>query len=468
MNRLWVRLSLAFMAVTLVGVATVAVLVDWQADRQFRQYLGLQQAVTQSGLLDALASHYQATGSWQDVDQVFANANLSGGAGNGPGRGGRQPLILADASGLIVFDAQAERTGSPLSTDEQASALPITLDERPVGYLLSNSAGRGNASSLTPADQAFLTQLRGTLFIAALVAGGLGMVLGLLISRTLTAPLTQLSQAARAFAAHRWEQRLKPSGTDEVVEVGRAFNEMAESIQQAETLRRNLMADISHELRTPLTVLQGNMRALLDGVYPLELGEVATLYDETRLLGRLVDDLRDLALAEAGQQNFSPHPTDLAAVLNTTVESFGVAAEAGQVILNLELAENLPSAYVDPERLEQILRNLISNALRHTSAGGRVITRARYVVSTRMLQVEVADTGEGIPADELPLVFDRFYRGDKSRSRAKGGSGLGLAIAKSWVEAMGGQISVESLVSVGSTFRFTLPIFNQHAAHSTR
>lgn len=458
MNRLWVRLSLAFMVVTLVGVATVALLVDWQADRQFRQYLGIQQAVTQSGLVEALAAHYDAAGSWQGVEAVFSNANLSAGAGNGAGRGGRQPLMLADVNGQIIFDAQSSRTGTQLSNSEWDAAITVALDGSPVGYLVFSTPGRSNANALTPADQAFLTQLRNTLLIATLIAGIVGVSLGLLISWTLTAPLNRLAEAARAFAAHRWSGPLKPAGTDEVAEVTRAFNDMAESIRRAEQLRRNLMADISHELRTPLTVLQGNMRALLDGVYPLQASEIATLYDETRLLSRLVDDLRDLALAEAGHQKFTPRSTDVGQVLKTTVENFGVVAEAGQVTLNLEVPEDLPPVYVDPERLEQILRNLISNALRHTPTDGRVTARAGYIASTRMLEVEISDTGEGIPDDELPLVFERFYRGDKSRSRAKGGSGLGLAIAKSWVEAMGGRISVESRVGVGSTFRFSLPL----------
>ncbi|MEK7324020.1 MAG: ATP-binding protein, partial [Chloroflexota bacterium] len=243
--------------------------------------------------------------------------------------------------------------------------------------------------------------------------------------------------------------------TREVADVANAFNDMADSLQRAETLRRNLMADIAHELRTPLTVLQGNLRALLDGVYPLELGEIATLYDETRLLNRLVDDLRELSLAEAGQLRLNLQATDVRALLQTAA-SFAPVAEAQDLSLAVEMNDGLPLVNTDPDRLAQVIRNLLSNALRHTPGGGKVTVSAS--TEKKMIRVVVADTGDGIPADELPYVFDRFYRGDKSRARASGGSGLGLAIAKTWVAAMGGEIGVESEPGRGSRFWFTVPV----------
>jgi signal transduction histidine kinase len=190
-------------------------------------------------------------------------------------------------------------------------------------------------------------------------------------------------------------------------------------------------------------------------VYPLELSEVATLYDETRLLNRLVDDLRELALAEAGQLRLNLQAVEVGAVLQSAVTSFAAVAEAQNVLLAVESGEHLPPVNADPDRLAQVIGNLLSNALRHTPGGGRVVISARS--ERQLLRVVVADTGEGIPAEELPFVFDRFYRGDKSRTRASGGSGLGLAIAKAWVEAMGGQIGVQSDAGHGSRFKFTLP-----------
>jgi two-component system OmpR family sensor kinase/two-component system sensor histidine kinase BaeS len=214
------------------------------------------------------------------------------------------------------------------------------------------------------------------------------------------------------------------------------------------------MADIAHELRTPLTVLQGNLSAMLDGVYPLERAEIATLYDETRLLNRLVDDLRELALAEAGQLQLNLQATDVAAIIESTVASFAVAAEMQGVRLDID-AKNLPRANADPDRLAQVLRNLISNALRHTPNDG-VVTVAGQTEQSKIC-VSVTDTGEGIAPADLAHVFDRFYRGDKSRARASGGTGLGLAIAKTQIEAMGGQIGVTSEPGRGARFWFTLP-----------
>jgi len=457
-NRLGVRLALAFVAVTVVGAATVVLLVDRQAGHQFRQYLARQNSIAQSGLLEELAAFYYREGRWDGVAAVFAGFGMPRGGGPGaagPGRG-HPPFMLADANGLIVYDERGERAGGQLTDDERANALLVSVGGETVGYLVLGALGQGG-NTLAPAEQGFLDQLRLTLIVAALAAGGLGILLGAAISWTLAAPLATLARAARAFAARRWDQRVEvgAAATREVADVARAFNDMADSLQRAETLRRNLMADIAHELRTPLTVLQGNLRALLDGVYPLALNEIATLYDETRLLNRLVDDLRELSLAEAGQLPLSLQAVDVGALLRTAVAGFAAVAEAQAVSLAVEIGDPVPRAHADPDRLAQVVRNLLSNALRHTPGGGRVTVSVSD--ESRWIRIAVADTGEGIPADEVSFVFDRFYRGDGSRARASGGAGLGLAIAKTWVEAMGGRIGVESAPGRGSRFWFTVP-----------
>ncbi|MBP7687452.1 MAG: HAMP domain-containing protein, partial [Thermoflexales bacterium] len=374
------------------------------------------------------------------------------GSGAGSGGRGRPPLLLADANGLVIYDERNERVGTSFSAAELATTLPITTNNQIAGYLLLGAQGRG---TLTPNEQNFLDQLRGTLIVAAVIAAGLGIAIGLLMSRTLAAPLSKLSGAARAFAAHQWDQRVVVNGTQEMADVATAFNDMADSLQQAEVLRRNLMADVAHELRTPLTVIQGNLRAILDGVYPLEREEIATLYDETRLLQRLVDDLRELALAEAKQLKLNTLPIDLRPLIESTTGNFGAAAEAQQITLSARLPADLPLVQADADRVGQVIRNLVGNALRHTSANGSILIEVTPEVER--VRVRVIDSGEGIPLEDLPHVFDRFYRGDRSRARSSGGSGLGLAITKSLIEAMGGAIGVESQSGAGSTFWFTLP-----------
>ena len=451
MNRLWVRLTFAFIAITLAGVAAVALLANATATTSFKDYLSRQEMLNQSGIVDTLAAYYRANGNWDGVANVLdSTASGSMGRGRGQGRGGPS-AILADANGLIVYGTG---TGASLGSAERAGALPVTVDGATVGYLALSTPGR---LILDQAQQAFLDQLSRNLLVAALVAGALAIVLGLFISKALTTPLSAMARAARAFDGHDWSHRVEPCGTQEVAEVALALNEMAASLQQAENLRRDMVADIAHELRSPVTVIQGNLHAMLDGVYPLEQAEIATIYDETRLLNRLIDDLRELALAEAGQLQLSLRAVDSAEWIQSTTAHFNAAADSQGIKLVLDLPAALPQIRADPDRLAQVLRNLISNALRYTPQEGQVKVTAS-VAQPDFLKVSVSDTGTGIAAEDLPQVFDRFYRGDKSRSRSSGGTGLGLAIARTIVEAMGGRIGVESAAGQGSCFWFTVPL----------
>jgi two-component system OmpR family sensor kinase len=386
MNRIWVRLALAFLSVTLVTVIIVAVLAGWSAGDQFHRYV-------------------------LERDQALGT-----------------PI-----------------PGSHPPPQNDAQAPPGFYENRPE----PNGRFPPDAPPRTP-EERFLDRLYVTLIIAVLVAGAVGALLGLGISRTIVAPLANLSSAARDFAAHKWERRVPIKGTNEVADVARAFNAMADALQHAEMLRRNLMADIAHELRTPLTVMQGNLRALLDGVYPLEMREVATLYDETRLMSRLVADLRELALVEAGQLPLNLQTVELKSTLSSSIEQFTLAAEAQDT--HIEIAETpVPGVRADPDRLVQVMHNLLGNALRYTP-GGRITIATEQLAN--LVRIRITDTGTGIAAEDLPHLFDRFYRGDDSRAGSN--TGLGLAIAKAWVEAMGGSIGVESNTGKGSSFWFTL------------
>ncbi len=274
------------------------------------------------------------------------------------------------------------------------------------------------------------------------------------------ASLQRLAEAAAAVARHDYSQRVKLEDNPDLAEVSQAFNEMAGALGRSEQQRRDLIADIVHELRTPVSVLQANLQAILDDVYPLDKAEVARLYDEVCLLRRVVEDLQDLALAGAGELHLCRQPIRVAGVLRSTVESLALAAEAQEVTLSLRLTEpaSLPTVEADPDRLAQVLRNLLLNALRHTPVGGSVIVTASPVKGA--IEVTVADTGEGIAAADLPYVFDRFWRADRSRGPRQGtagGTGLGLSVARSLVQAHGGRIWVESHLGRGSTFHFTLP-----------
>ncbi len=242
--------------------------------------------------------------------------------------------------------------------------------------------------------------------------------------------------------------------------MARAFNRMASSLQQAEAVRQNMVADIAHELRTPLSVLQGGLRAILDDVYPLDKQEIAALYDETLLLNRLVSDLRDLAQAEAGRLSLTLEAAELAPLVDSAVHLFAEAAHEHHITLTYDGPRVLPPVQMDQARTRQILHNLLSNALRHTPDGGAI--RVRASGDSLRVRVEVTDSGNGLAAAEVEHVFERFWRAEPSRSRGHGGSGLGLAIARHLVEAQGGRIGVQSEPGQGSCFWFTLPVSSDH------
>jgi two-component system OmpR family sensor kinase/two-component system sensor histidine kinase BaeS len=449
-DRLWIRLTLAFVTVIAITLVTVALLASSGVGRDFQQYLTRRDALVQEGLLDSLLAYYQRNGNWEGVSSVFASEDSGRGQGRGMMRG-RPAMLVVDSQGQIVYDSRAERTGTMLTATERNAALPITDGPQVVGYF-AMLPGQGG---MMPAEQTFLDRLQGTLLTAALIASSVGIVSGLILSRTVAKPLSALANAATRFASKEWSQRVPVQGTAEVRQVAAAFNQMADSLEQADRLRRSLMADIAHELRTPLTVMQGTLHAMIDDVYPLDKAELTTIYDETRLLSRLVDDVRDLALADAGQLQLNLQQIDIKTLIQNAVSTFAIAADAKGLEVIASIPANLPCVDADPDRLSQVLHNLMANALRHTQVGSICISVAAQPDQPEV-RVSISDTGDGIPPEELPHVFDRFYRGRSGKIEK--GSGLGLPIARTWITAMKGEIGVKSAAGKGSEFWFTLPV----------
>jgi signal transduction histidine kinase len=297
----------------------------------------------------------------------------------------------------------------------------------------------------------------GAVLGTAAIIGLVGIGAGVWISRSLTAPLQALEEAAQALGRRDLGRRVAVEGSQELEAVGQAFNQMASELEQGELLRRNLMADVAHELRTPLTLLQGNLRAILDDVYPLDKEEVARLYDQTRHLSRLVEDLHDLAQAEAHALPLDRREVDLVALVASSCELFAPLADEEGVALSLQVPDAPLLLQADAARLTQALQNLLANALHYTGAGGRVTVSVTRENGTAL--VTVADNGSGIAPEHLPHVFDRFYRTDSARSRDTGGTGLGLAIARGLVEAHGGTVIATSPgLEQGSAFTVRLPL----------
>ena len=362
-------------------------------------------------------------------------------------------LLLADAQGTIVADSAGQDVGKIISPSNLAAGEPVLVGNQRVGTLLPLYAG----SNVPNAAGDFITAINQSTLLAGVIAVAAALLLGSLLFFQIVSPVQRLTSAAQKIAAGDLSQRIPTQSQDEIGTLAMTFNQMADSLARHEELRRNLIADVAHELRTPLTVIQGNLEAMLDGILPTSPQEIATLRDETALLARLVADLRLLSLAEAGQLKLEYVKTDPAELVAHAVEPFRLQAQSSQIELTMDIASSLPSVHVDADRIAQVIRNLLSNALRHTPAEGRVTVTCGKDNSHSLL-ITVSDTGEGIPPDDLPYVFDRFYRADKSRSRTSGGSGIGLAIVKQLVEAHGGKAWAESQPGQGATFGFNLPI----------
>lgn len=306
-------------------------------------------------------------------------------------------------------------------------------------------------------EQAFLEDSQRSLLLAALVAVAIAIALGFIISRLITNPMQQLAVSARKIAAGDLAQRVRHKSDDEVGEVSAAFNSMAEQLENKEKSRKRLLADVAHELRNPLSVVQGNLEAWLDGVIAPTPEQIASVYDETVLLNRLINDLRELSLAEAGQLKLHLEQTDLQELIATEVTGFQARCLEKQVSLSSEVDAGLPAVNVDRDRVRQVLHNLLQNAIRYTPAGGCIDVRARAETSGQ-IEISVSDTGSGIEKADLPFIFDHFYKTDRSRQRGYAGAGIGLAIVKKYVELHGGHTWVESEPGKGSCFYFTLPV----------
>ncbi len=295
-----------------------------------------------------------------------------------------------------------------------------------------------------------------------MVVLAVGVVIAGRALRHATSPVADVMEAAGQLAAGDYEARVNERGPPEVRRLTVVFNQMATRLQAHEEERRSLLADLAHELRTPLAVIQGNLEALIDGVYPRDDAHLAPILEETRILSTLIEDLRTLALAETGARALHCEPTDLVALIEETVAAFRTQAESGSVGIMVDSAPGLPVLEIDPVRIRQVMSNLVTNALQHAPAGGsiRIACRVDATEPARgqadqpaVVAVLVTDTGEGIAPDDLPHIFERFYKSKMSR-----GTGLGLTIARNLITLHGGQISAESNVGGGTTIRFTLPL----------
>ena len=447
------RLVLSYALVVLVTIVSILLLVRQGAAREVGNYM-TRAAMGLDDLAAELEVYYQQNGSWEGATTLLANH--AGGRGMGQGMMmGRSHLRLADAHGNVVADSRDEPSGKLTSTERGAAIVLQTERGEVIGYLVAEASS--GMMQVRSNEQQLLDRLVRAAWIAATIAGGLALLLALLLSYGLLQPVVDLTRAAVKMANGDLSQRVPVKRKDELGTLGTAFNHMASSLQRAEQNRRAMTADIAHELRTPIAIQRVHLEALQDGVYPLTAENLQPVLDQTELLARLVDDLRTLALADSGELKLEMAPLNLSQLAQRVIERFRPEAEMRGVNLVLAGAPSGPvSIRGDANRIEQVLNNLLSNALRHTPSGGQV--SLRIDLKDGWVETHLADTGSGIPPESLPRVFERFYRADKSRSREEGGTGLGLAIARQLAVAHGGDIRAANRPGGGAEFTVRLPV----------
>ena len=444
------RLFLSFLLVIVVAVGAVAIFVSRTASGEVDRYETQNYHFRIGRVGTLLTTYYLEQHGWTGVETVVDQiGNLY-----------NQRIVLVDPQGLVVADSQGTiEVGEPANLKPH-EAIPIMVGQTRFGGVVVMPQGEEPPLPGGPVnEEASVSDLSDSINRYLLWGGLLGVVVAavitLFVSRRILSPAESLAQAARALSHGDFSQRVHVRSNDEFGELAIAFNAMAEGLERTEQLRRNMVADVAHELRTPLSNIQGHLEAIRDGLLPAEPAIFDSIYEEALLLARLVEDLQDLTLAEAGQLTLIRQSVDVVDIVRRAAAAAQPPAEARGLTIETNLPSQPATAELDPERIGQVLRNLLSNAITHTPEGGRITVEVKD--EGHELRIGVADTGVGIPPADLPYVFERFYRVDRSRVRATGGAGLGLTIAKRLVEAHGGTITVESEPGKGTQFTFTLP-----------
>ncbi len=442
MRSLTMKLILAFLAVSLTGVALAALFVSRGTESEFNQFLFSQ---GRQSLIAEISEYYRENDSWAGVEEVFPFQPIFRHGRPQLTPKGLSGITLLDDTGTVIVAGFGFHIGDQVPEADRASAELIDIDGHEVGWLILER----NAFRKSHAEEAFLDQIRRTLIVSAAGATVIALLLGVFLARTLTRPLLELTSATYAVAQGDLAQMVPVRSQDELGRLAKSFNQMNAKLARLRDLRRQMTADIAHELRTPLSIIIGHAEAVEDGVLPPSRETFDIIHDEAQRLEKLIDDLQMLSLAEAGELQLSRRLVSPQSLLQNTATAYAPQAKQQDITLKIKTSPDLPDINVDPDRMAQVLGNILANSLRYSPVGSQIILSSRLI--SNVVELRIQDTGPGIAPVELENIFDRFYRGDKSRHRHEGGSGLGLAIAKSIVEIHGGQIRADSELGKGTT-----------------
>jgi two-component system, OmpR family, sensor histidine kinase BaeS len=463
------KLTLAFVLVAFITAGLVAVLIRaTSADRLMRLIIDQQR----DSLQTELETYYKTNGSWDGVEKNWFTFQFQ----NGPTpvsvstqappppddsmqfdrrqfpRDRRSLFGLADASGLVLISVNRDYpAGASLPEDVVMAGKAIQVNGKTVGTILTAP----QQPNLNPAESLFLQRTTQALVLATIGALVVALTIGILLARELTRPLQALTHAAQNIAKGDLDQQVKVTSKDEIGQLAQAFNRMSQEVARENQLRRQMTADIAHDLRTPLTVIAGYIESMRDGILQPTNQRFDLIYSEIERLQHLVTDLRMLSQVDAGELPLHPQKISPIHIIERSAELFNHHAQQQDVTLLVEPDGTTPAIFVDEARIMQVMDNLISNALRYTPAGGKIILSAKEI--QEKVDITVKDTGAGISSEELPLIFDRFHRGDKSRNAETGQSGLGLSIVKALVEAHKGRVWAESTQGEGTAFHIEFP-----------
>jgi len=440
------RLFLMILAIVVLAAIAGNILINRSVGEAFSTFTVRSLTRQDRAFAVALIAYHRRDGNFDGILQLLEREDIPI----------EIPLLLVDPEGEVVFPSDWENLGHQLTQEEIGQGERLILPDGAEWTLVPYQYHPERAA----AERVFFQRIRRSLWLAGLAAALAGLLISLILRRQVTRPLLQLDTAARRIAAGNLDERVPIETSDEFGHVAASFNEMAESLESGEKAKRRMIADIAHELRTPITVVRSALEGLRDGLIDPTQETFTSLHNRILLLGRLVGDLHQLALADAGRLSIQSMPLDVAQTIEGIVETIGVQAEDSGLALTATVTPDLPLVAADRHRIEQVLLNLLANAIRHTPEGGAISIEA--APADGGVRLSVCDTGPGIDPSDLPHIFDRFYRADASRTvdpgaPDEGNSGLGLPIAKALVEAHGGTIWAESEPGRGTCIRFTLP-----------